>query len=121
MQVAQTAKLEDYVERLQKEPAEVHALFRDLLIGVTDFFRDAAVFRALETSVIPKLFEDKGANDEVRVWVSGCSTGEEAYSLAILLREHMERLEARQRYRSSPPTSTRPPWACPVRRAIRRP
>ena len=94
MQVAQTAKLEDYVERLQTEPVEVHTLFRDLLIGVTDFFRDAAAFRALETSVIPKLFEDKGANDEVRVWVSGCSTGEEAYSLAILLREHMERLEA---------------------------
>jgi len=62
-----------------------------LLIGVTDFFRDTAAYQALETLVIPKLFEDKGADDEVRVWVAGCSTGEEAYSIAILLREHFER------------------------------
>src|SRR5262252_9974612 len=91
MQVVQTTKLEDYAERLQSEPDEVSALFRDLLIGVTDFFRDAAAFQALETLVIPKLFEDKGADDEVRVWIAGCSTGEEAYSIAILLQEHLER------------------------------
>jgi len=91
MQVVQTTKLEDYADRLQREPDEVGALFRDLLIGVTDFFRDAAAYQALETLVIPKLFEDKGADDEVRVWVAGCSTGEEAYSIAILLREHLER------------------------------
>ena len=92
MQVVQTTKLEDYVERLRTDPEEVGALFRDLLIGVTNFFRDAAAFRALETLVIPRLFEDKAADDEVRVWVAGCSTGEEAYSIAILLREHMDRL-----------------------------
>jgi two-component system CheB/CheR fusion protein len=91
MQVVQTTRLEDYAERLQSEPDEVGALFRDLLIGVTDFFRDAAAFQALETLVIPKLFEDKGADDEVRVWVPGCSTGEEVYSIAILLREHLEK------------------------------
>jgi two-component system, chemotaxis family, CheB/CheR fusion protein len=91
MQVVQTTKLEDYAERLQREPDEVSALFRDLLIGVTDFFRDTAAFQALETLVIPKLFEDKGADDEVRVWVPGCSTGEEVYSIAILLREHLEK------------------------------
>jgi two-component system CheB/CheR fusion protein len=91
MQVVQTTKLEDYADRLQREPDEVSALFRDLLIGVTDFFRDAAAFHALETLVIPKLFEDKGAADEVRVWVAGCSTGEEVYSIAILLREHLEK------------------------------
>ena len=91
MQVVQTTKLEDYAERLQGEPDEVSALFRDLLIGVTDFFRDAAAFQALETLVIPKLFEDKGVDDEVRVWVPGCSTGEEVYSIAILLREHLEK------------------------------
>jgi two-component system, chemotaxis family, CheB/CheR fusion protein len=91
MQVVQTTRLEDYAELLQREPDEVSALFRDLLIGVTDFFRDAAAFQALETSVIPKLFEDKGADDEVRVWVPGCSTGEEVYSIAILLREHLEK------------------------------
>jgi two-component system, chemotaxis family, CheB/CheR fusion protein len=91
MQVVQTTKLEDYAERLQSEPDEVSALFRDLLIGVTDFFRDADAFQALETLVIPKLFEGKGGDDEVRVWVPGCSTGEEAYSITILLREHLEK------------------------------
>src|SRR5215472_3468692 len=91
MQVLQTTKLQEYAERLEQQPEEVNALFRDLLIGVTDFFRDTAAFQALETLVIPKLFEGKGADDEVRVWVTGCSTGEEASSIAILLREHLER------------------------------
>jgi len=94
MQVVQTTKLDEYAERLQKDPDEVHSLFRDLLIGVTDFFRDVTAFQALETLVIPKLFEGRGADDEVRVWVAGCSTGEEAYSIAILLREQAERLVA---------------------------
>ena len=93
MQVVQTTKLEGYVERLRTDPEEVGALFRDLLIGVTNFFRDPAAFRALETLAMPALFEDKAADDEVRVWVTGCSTGEEAYSIAILLREHMDRLQ----------------------------
>jgi two-component system CheB/CheR fusion protein len=94
MQVVQSEKLDGYVERLQKEPDEVSALFRDLLIGVTNFFRDLAPFRAIETSVITKLFEGKGADDEVRVWVPGCATGEEAYSIAILLQERMDGLHA---------------------------
>jgi two-component system CheB/CheR fusion protein len=94
MQVVQTAGLEEYVEQLQKDPDEVRALLRDLLIGVTNFFRDDAAFRTLETVVIPKLFESKNTDDEVRVWVVGCATGEEAYSIAILLREHMDTLEA---------------------------
>jgi len=92
MQVIQTTKLEDYVERLRTDPEEVSALFRDLLIGVTSFFRDPVAFRVLETIVVPMLFKDKGADDELRVWVTGCSTGDEAYSIAILLREHMDRL-----------------------------
>jgi two-component system CheB/CheR fusion protein len=94
MQVAQTTKIERYADRLQEDPDEVRALFRDLLIGVTNFFRDAEAFRTLETRVVPKLFERKGASDEVRVWVAGCATGEEAYSIAVLLREHMDLLEA---------------------------
>src|SRR5215831_13837300 len=65
MQVGQTTKLENYAERLQTEPEEVSALFRDLLIGVTDFFRDAEAFQALETLVIAQLFEGKSADDEV--------------------------------------------------------
>ena len=88
------AKLEQYAERLQEEPEEVQALFRDLLIGVTDFFRDAAAFQTLETLVIPQLFEGRGADDEVRVWIAGCSTGEEAYSIAILLREHLRKTDS---------------------------
>jgi two-component system, chemotaxis family, CheB/CheR fusion protein len=92
MQVVQTTKLEQYVERLQQQPEEVTALFRDLLIGVTEFFRDASAFQTLETAVIPKLFQDKSADDEVRVWVAGCSTGEEAFSIAILLCEQLEKI-----------------------------
>jgi two-component system, chemotaxis family, CheB/CheR fusion protein len=94
MQVVQTPKIEDYVDLLQKEPDEAVALLHDLLIGVTDFFRDEAAFHALETVVVPKLLENKGADDEVRVWVPGCTTGEEAYSIAILLREQMDKIEA---------------------------
>jgi len=97
MQVIQTTKLEDYVERLRTDPEEVSALFRDLLIGVTSFFRDPVAFGALETLVVPTLFKDKDADDEIRVWVTGCSTGEEAYSIAILLREHMDRLQVAPR------------------------
>jgi two-component system CheB/CheR fusion protein len=74
----------------------VDALFRDLLIGVTSFFRDPEAFAALEEQIIPRLFADKPAGGVIRVWSTGCSTGEEAYSLAILLQEHMESL--RQRY-----------------------
>jgi two-component system, chemotaxis family, CheB/CheR fusion protein len=97
MPVVQTTRLEDYAKRMESDPDEVKALFRDLLIGVTDFFRDTAAFRAQETLVIPKLFEGKGADDEVRVWVAGCSTGEEASSITILLREHCEKLPAAPR------------------------
>ncbi|WP_018044596.1 CheR family methyltransferase [Methylobacterium sp. 88A] len=78
-----------YLKLLRSNPAEVGMLFRDLLIGVTNFFRDAAAFEALATHVIPKLFDERAATDVVRIWVPACSTGEEVYSLAILLREHM--------------------------------
>ena len=92
MQVANLTDVSAYVEKLREEPAEVTALFRDLLITVTNFFRDGDAFEALGKLVIPKLFEDKGAGDTVRVWAPACATGEEAYSLAILMREHMEGL-----------------------------
>ncbi len=92
MQVLGVATLPDYVARLRADGGEAVLLFRDLLIGVTTFFRDAGAFEAVQRVVIPRLFENKGAKDHVRVWVPGCSTGEEAYSLAILLREHMDGL-----------------------------
>ncbi len=91
MQVLQLTNIDAYVERLQKEPDEVTKLFRDLLIGVTSFFRDPGAFAALENSVIPRIFDGKGSDQDVRVWVPGCSTGEEVYSIAILLREHMDK------------------------------
>ena len=76
-----------FVARLRQDSHEVALLFQDLLIGVTNFFRDPEAFAALKLQVIPALFKDKGADDTVRVWVPGCATGEEAYSIAILLRE----------------------------------
>jgi two-component system CheB/CheR fusion protein len=94
MQVLGLATAAAYVERLRQDPQEVAALFRDLLIGVTSFFRDADAFEALGRLVIPKLFEGRGAEDAVRVWVPGCATGEEVFSIAILLREHMQTLTA---------------------------
>jgi len=94
MEVRQIARLSQYVQCLQSDAEEVQALFRDLLIGVTNFFRDPEAFTTLEKDVIPRLFEGKGPADSVRVWVPGCATGEEAYSLAILLREHMDSLQS---------------------------
>ncbi|HEY1750209.1 MAG TPA: CheR family methyltransferase, partial [Caulobacteraceae bacterium] len=94
MQVARLETLKAYVELLRRDPKEVAALFRDLLINVTNFFRDADAFKVLEEQVIAKLFDGRGADETVRVWVPGCATGEEVYSIAILLREHMETLTA---------------------------
>ena len=95
MAVHQVDTPEHYVKFLQQAPAEVEALFRDLLIGVTNFFRDTEAFRALEEQIIPKLFLDKPAGSAIRVWVPACSTGEEAYSIAILLQERIEALKQR--------------------------
>ena len=94
MQVCQLATMQAYVERLKQDRQEVSALFRDLLINVTNFFRDAEAFDSLARLVIPKLFERRGADDVVRIWVPGCSTGEEVFSIAILLFEHMDTLTA---------------------------
>jgi len=93
MSVHQINGLENYVRYLQQTPSEVEALFRDLLIGVTSFFRDTDAFKLLEEKIIPKLFEDKPPGSVIRVWSPGCSTGEEAYSIAILLQERMDALK----------------------------
>jgi two-component system CheB/CheR fusion protein len=90
---ARASSVYDYVEYLNQEPKEVEQLFRDLLISVTHFFRDPEAFELLAAQVIPCLFEGKDADGFVRVWVAGCATGEEAYSFAILLREHMAGIE----------------------------
>ena len=95
MQILQIPSLPAYVDRLREDPGEVNTLFRDLLIGVTNFFRDTKAFEALQQLVMPRLFEGKGASDTIRVWVPGCATGEEVYSLAILLREQAEQSRSR--------------------------
>lgn len=93
MQVVQIDEISAYVDFLRNDKDEAQHLFNDLLIGVTEFFRDRREFEVLETQVIPKIFEDKGAGQQVRIWVLGCATGEEAYSIGILLREHMAKLD----------------------------
>jgi len=93
MAVHQIDSLDRYVRLLKRSKEEVRALFRDLLIGVTNFFRDPDVFELLQDLIVSKLFEGRTEGDMVRVWVPGCSTGEEAYSIAILLVEHIELLE----------------------------
>jgi two-component system CheB/CheR fusion protein len=91
MAVAQIDRLEDYVRYLRESPQETETLFRELLIGVTNFFRDPQAFASLQEHVISRLdFAAGPPGRSVRIWVPGCSTGEEAYSLAILLREYME-------------------------------
>ncbi|HET7460405.1 MAG TPA: chemotaxis protein CheB [Longimicrobium sp.] len=87
------ATLEEYLPLLRAGPAEPAALVRDLLISVSGFFRDPEAFAALAQAV-PALFAGKGPADAVRVWVAGCATGEEAYSIGILLREHAATLES---------------------------
>jgi two-component system CheB/CheR fusion protein len=93
MAVHQIKARDSYVSYLRETPPEVEALFRDLLIGVTNFFRDPEAFAVLEKQIIPTLFANQPADAVIRVWSAGCSTGEEAYSIAILLQEHMETLK----------------------------
>lgn len=83
--------LDDYIAQLEIDAAELNDLYKDLLIGVTKFFRDPPAFEILEKSVIPNLFAQAGNQRPIRVWVAGCASGEEAYSLAILLDEEKQR------------------------------
>ena len=91
MSVQQIETMDKYVKYLQQTPEEVESLFRDLLIGVTSFFRDSEAFKALEDKVIPSLLADKRESGILRLWVPACSTGEEAYSIAILIAECQDR------------------------------
>ena len=90
MQVLHMDNAVDYLERLRTDRGEIEALFQDLLIGVTQFFRDPEAFDALTAMAIMPCLNAKGEDEPVRVWVPGCSTGEEVYSIAILLREAMQ-------------------------------
>ncbi len=87
MQVLQIDDVPAYIRQLRQRPTEPELLFHEILIGVTQFFRDAATFAALESKFIRKLLAEGDPGTAIRVWVAGCATGEEAYSLAILLKE----------------------------------
>ncbi|MDB6136163.1 MAG: signal transduction histidine kinase with CheB and CheR [Verrucomicrobiales bacterium] len=93
MQISGMEHLADYLNYLRTFPGEAGVLVQDLLVPATNFFRDRESFQVLE-SHIPELFRDKKPGDTVRVWCPACATGEEAYSMAILLLEHAGKLEA---------------------------
>ena len=84
----------DYLKELISNKSEASKLFRDLLINVTSFFRDPDAFSVLAEEVVPQLLANKNEGDEVRVWVPGCSTGQEAYTIAILIAQELERISA---------------------------
>jgi two-component system, chemotaxis family, CheB/CheR fusion protein len=92
MNINQVGELGDYVKLLHRNAQEIEALYRDVLINVTSFFRNPDVFDSLREHVYPTLFRDRAVTDAVRVWVPGCSTGEETYSHAIALTEMLSEL-----------------------------
>jgi two-component system, chemotaxis family, CheB/CheR fusion protein len=92
MNINHTTELADYVKLLHRNPQEIEALYRDVLINVTSFFRNPEVFDSLREVVYPKLLADRSTSDPVRVWVPGCSTGEETYSHAISLVEMLSEM-----------------------------
>ena len=89
MALAGVGAIDDYVKTLREDGSELELLAKDLLIHVTSFFRDPAAFEALAKSVIPELVGRHAADQPIRIWVPGCSTGEETYSLAMLFVEQL--------------------------------
>jgi chemotaxis methyl-accepting protein methylase/PAS domain-containing protein len=98
MAVHQLATLDDYVNHLRSNPAEIDLLFKELLIGVTNFFRDPEAWDYLKTEALPALLAQHPAGRPLRAWVAACSTGEEAYSLAIIFRETLEQVKPEARF-----------------------
>jgi chemotaxis methyl-accepting protein methylase len=94
MGIHQIDQIGTYVRFLQENPQELELLFKELLIGVTSFFRDPAAWEVLKAQVIPALLKDRPPSQALRVWIPACSTGEEAYSLAIVFKEALEQLKS---------------------------
>ena len=90
MKLLRMEEMESYLHYLNEFPKEVHTLQKDLLIGVTQFFRDKEAFQSLQNSVIPLIFKSKLEDEMIRIWTPGCSTGEEAYSTLILFEEYKQ-------------------------------
>jgi chemotaxis methyl-accepting protein methylase len=97
MGIHQIDKITTYVRYLQENPLELEFLFKELLIGVTNFFRDPSAWDKVKEEVIPALLSDRPVKHVLRAWVPGCSTGEEAYSLAIVFREVLDQLQIAER------------------------
>jgi two-component system CheB/CheR fusion protein len=97
MNLHQIENIIDYIRFLQEHPHEIETLFKELLIGVTNFFRDPESFELLKGSVLPQLLKDKPEDYCFRVWVPGCATGEEAYSIAMILHECVDAIKRRCR------------------------
>jgi len=89
MVVHKIEKLDDYVKYLRSNPAELKALYQDMLINVTSFFRNPRVFDALKSQIFPNILRNRSADSTIRIWTPGCASGEETYSLAILLLEFL--------------------------------
>lgn len=87
----ESATVDDYAEVLAEDPDELNRLYRDLLIGVTRFFRDRGAFEQFEKHVVPQLIKQLHGHEELRVWIAGCASGEEAYSLAMVIDEQLEK------------------------------
>ena len=94
MNVHQIEKLTDYVRYLSENPSEIDILFKELLIGVTNFFRDPEAFEILRKKLLPDMLKNKTPTMPVRVWVSACSTGEEAYSMAMIFKEYLHEIQS---------------------------
>jgi two-component system CheB/CheR fusion protein len=94
MNIHQISKLTDYVRYLSENPSEIDILFKELLIGVTSFFRDPEAFEILQKKILPDILKNKTPALPVRVWVPACSTGEEAYSIAIIFKECLDELKS---------------------------
>ena len=81
--------INEYLDFLKRDEEEIHLLTKDFLVGVTRFFRDAGAFEELKLKVIPEIVKSKSPSESVKIWIAGCSTGEEVYSVAIVLKEHL--------------------------------
>ena len=92
MALHQITTINEYYRYVERTPAEIDILFKDLLIGVTNFFRDPKAWQVLQEKILPDLIKNKPSKASIRIWVPGCATGEEAYSLAILLLEGLEKM-----------------------------
>lgn len=94
MSLHQINNMSDYIRYLQENTHEVRNIYKEFLIGVTSFFRDPEAFRILKEKIIPEILKNKSPDQPVRVWVPGCSTGEEAYSIAIVFKEYMDKVKS---------------------------